>query len=200
MKRTSLLAFLAAVSVALLPLAAAGQTAPPATVRVPKYEAYGAFAYTTLNQVNQSRFGLMGFHGAITRILSKHWGLTGSGDYFKVPAGSGSGIYANPGNPSVYTFMVAPEVRFPIWDKWDGAVFGELGIAHTGGEQMIPNTSFAGGLGGSVTYALNRRWALRAVGDRVTASFSLRDNATGLANSSHMTTNTRGMIGVVYRF
>ena len=57
-----------------------------------------------------------------------------------------------------------------------------------------------GGLGGSVTYALNRRWALRAVGDRVTASFSLRDNATGLANSSHMTTNTRGMIGVVYRF
>ncbi len=184
----------------LLPLAAAGQAPPPVPVSAPKYEAYLGFGYTTLNQVNQSRFGLMGVQGALTRDWGKYFGLRGSGDYFKWPAGSGTGINANPGNPSVYTAMVAPEVHFPLFQKLSGGVFGELGLEHTGGEQMIPATSFAGGIGGELTYDLNRRFALRFSGDRLLASFSLRNNSNQLSNSTHMTSNSRGFIGLVYRF
>ena len=200
MKRTSLLAISAALAAALLPLAAAGQTAPPTRVSAPKYEAFGGLAYTSLNQVNQSRYGLMGFRGAITRDWGKYFGLTGMGDYYKWPAGSGTGINANPGNPSVYSFMVAPGVNLKLADKWSAGVYGELGIEHTGGEQMIPNISFAGGFGAQVTYDLNRRWAIRTMGERVLASFSLRNNSNQLSNSTHMTSNTRGFIGLVYRF
>jgi len=184
----------------LLPLAAAGQATPPAPVSAPKYEAYVGTGYTSLNQVNQSRYGLMGVQGALTRDWGKYFGLRGSGAYFKWPAGSGSGVNANPGNPSVYTVMVAPEVHFPLFQKLSGGIFGELGVEHTGGEKMIPDTSFAGGFGGEATYDLSRRLAVRLSGDRVMASFSLRNNSSQLSNSTHMTSNARGFLGLVYRF
>lgn len=195
MKRTSLLLILAALPAVLLPLAATGQAAPPVTVHEPKYEVYAGFAYTNLDQVNQSRHGLMGVRGAITRDWGKYFGLTASGDYFKWATGSG-----NPGNPVVYDFLVGPEVHFKLFSRWSGAVFGEVGGEHTGGEQMTPNISFAGGFGGSITHDLNRHWALRASGDRLAASFSLRNNTNQLSNSTHMVWNARGMFGVVYRF
>ena len=195
MKRTSLLVISAAIAAALLPLAAAGQTLPPAPVSAPKYEAYAGFAFTNLDQVNQSRHGLVGFRGAITRDWGKYFGLRGSGDYFKWATGSG-----NPGNPVVYTFMLAPELHFNVYQNWSAGVFGEIGMEHTGGEQMIPNNSFAGGYGVNLTDNLNRRWALQATTDRVGASFSLRNNSPQIANSTHRVWNLRGMFGVIYRF
>jgi len=63
LKRT--ISILAALSAALLPLAATGQVSPDSgsTVaeqpeRTFKYEVYAGYAYTSLNQVNESRFGL----------------------------------------------------------------------------------------------------------------------------------------------
>lgn len=192
---------LAVLPAALAPLTASGQVNPeaaPSPVQAGpsyKYVVYGGFAYTSLNQVNLSRYGLMGGKVSLTRNYGKYFGLTGAVDYFKPALGSG-----NPGDPSVYTFMVAPELHATLYDNIEGLFFAELGGEHTGGEKMTPNISFAGGFGGGLQYNLNSRLGIRAEGDRVAGSFSLTNNSPQLAYSTHMTWNARASIGVVYRF
>lgn len=198
MKRT-LLVF---VFAALMPLTAAAQAAPegqagPAPA-APKYELYAGFAYTSLNQVNTSRYGLMGGELTLTRDWGKYFGLRASGDYYRTPAGHGNP--GNPGNPSVYSVLAGPEIHANIYGNVDVLIFGELGMEHTGGEKMNPDTSFAGGFGGGLSYRLSRRWSVRVTGDRVVASFSLNNNTTQLSNSSHMTSNPRATIGVAFHF
>ncbi len=73
-------------------------------------------------------------------------------------------------------------------------------MEHTGGENMNPSTSFAGGFGGGMQYDLNRRWAIEVTGDRVGASFSLINNSSQLGYSTHRTWNPRATVGVVFRF
>ena len=181
---------------ALLPLAAVAQTdAPGPAPASPKYSVYAGFSYTSLNQVNLSRHGLMGVKVSVTRDFGKYFGLMAAGDYNKWATGIG-----NPGNPVVYTFMVGPELHFDFSTHLGGLVFGEVGAEHTGGEGMTPNISFAGGVGGGMSYKLSDRWSIRATGDRVAASFSLRDNTPQLAYSTHRTWNPRASIGAVYRF
>ena len=203
MKRTFLLSILAVVSAALIPLPAASQANPEAAPSSEqgatyKYDVYGGFAYTSLNQVNGSRYGLIGGKVALTRDWGKYFCLSGAIDYYKPPLKSTSN--PNPGDPSVYSLMVAPGVHAQIFRKLSGLVFGEMGEEHTGGEGMNPDTSFAGGFGGGVTYDLTHRFAVRAMGDRVAGSFSVINNTPELAYSAHRTWNPRASFGVVFRF
>jgi hypothetical protein len=209
LKRTLLFSILALVPAALMPLAAIGQVAPEATQgpadRVApsyKYSAFVGFGYTSLNQVNQSRYGLMGAKVALTRDFGKHFGITANGDYYKYGTGSGnaSNGSGNPGNPSVISVLAGPEIHANLYGHMDGFVHALLGGEHTGGEGMTPNISFAGGAGGGLIYNLNRRFAVRASGDRVGASFSLNNNSPALGYSPHFHWNARAAVGVVYRF
>jgi hypothetical protein len=200
LKSKFLFSILAVVPAVLMPLAAAGQVAPerPVSERVApsyKYQAFAGFAYTSLNQVNQSRYGLMGVKLALTRDFAKHFGITANGDYYRIATASG-----NPGTPSVISVVAGPEVHATLYGNVDGFAHVLLGGEHTGGEGMTPNISFAGGVGGGLLYNLSPRLAIRASGDRMADSFSLSNNTPGLAYSPHMHWNARAAFGVVYRF
>ncbi len=206
MKRTSLLSILAMVPAVLLPLAAAGQVAPtgkthPAdeAARTFKYEVYAGYAYTSLNQVNQSRYGLQGVNASVTRDFGKYFGLTAEGDYYFLPiakpvVGGSNAI------PKVESVLFGPVVHANIYGKFGGFVHGLLGGEHTGGESQTPSISFAGGLGGGMEYTLSPRLSLRATGDFIMASFSLTGNSPELGNSPHRSGDSRAAFGVVYRF
>ena len=204
MKRMFLFSILAVVWAALMPQPAASQVNPEAMpsseqgASTYKYEVYGGFAYTSLNQVNGSRYGLIGGKVAVTRDWGRIFGLMGAVDYYKPSLKSSSP--GNPGDPSVYTIMAGPSAHAHLLWKLSGLAFAELGVEHTGGENMNPDTSFAGGLGAGMSYELTHRLALRVVGDRVAGSFSLINNTPELANSPHRTWNPRATIGVVYWF
>jgi hypothetical protein len=215
---------LAIVPAVLLPLSAASQVVPDsgdtsAAKAQPtyKYEAYAGFGYTSLNQVNQSRYGLMGVDLSLTRDWGRYFGLSGMANYYKPPLSFGNsgtstnsttGVTTdngNPGDPSVYVVLVGPEIHATVYGNVSGFIHGGMGIEHTGGEEETPNLSFAGGLGGGLTYNLTPRLAIRASGDKIGAAFSLRNN-TSQSNpnsgsySPHRTWNSSGTIGIVYRF
>ena len=209
LKRTLWFLFLAVVPAALAPLKAAGQVNPeaapaPQLARSYKYEGYAGFAYTSLNQVNQSRYGLYGGKASLTRDWGKYFGLRGSVDYYREPISSR--LPGNPGDPSVYSFLVGPEIHANLFEKLSGEIFAELGGEHTGGESITPAISFAGGFGGGMTYWLTDRLAIRVDGDRVAGSFTLGGTTTSgstpeqLGYSTHKTWNPRATIGVVFRF
>jgi hypothetical protein len=96
--------------------------------------------------------------------------------------------------------MVGPGLHATLYNNLSGEIFGELGGEHTGGESMTPSISFAGGFGGGLDYSLGRHLAVRLVGDRVGASFSLAGATSQNGYSTHQTWNVRGTLGVVYRF
>ena len=203
LKRTLLFVLLAAVAAALAPVTAAGQVNPeaaPVPQQAPayKYDVYAGFAYTSLDQVNLSRYGLIGGKVSVTRDWGKYFGLMGTVDYYRTPISSRSP--GNPGDPSVYSFLVGPEIHAVLYENVSGILFAELGGEHTGGEHMTPNISFAGGFGGGMSYRLTDRFAIRATGDRLAGSFSLSGNTPQLGYSTHRTWNPRATIGVVYRF
>jgi len=194
---------LAAVPAVFAPIRVIGQVNPeagPAPQQGPsyKYEGYAGFAYSSLNQVNLSRYGLYGGQLTVIRDFGRYFGLMGNGDYYRNPI-SGR-LPGNPGDPSVYSLLVGPQLHATLYGKLAGEFFGEVGIEHTGGEGMIPSTSFAGGFGGGMSYWLTDRIAIRTEGDRVAGSFSLDNNTPQLANSTHRTWNARATIGVVVRF
>lgn len=191
------------VVLALAPLAAAGQVnpeaAPTAEQAAPyKYEVYAGVAYSRFRQGTQSFSGLLGGKMTLARDWGKYFQLMASGDYYRV--GTGHANISSPGNPSVYTFLVGPQLHADLYGNLSGLIFAEVGGEHTGGEEMSPNISFAGGFGGGLSYNLAHNFGVRLTGDRVGASFSL-PGATGQnAYSTHLTWNARGTIGVVYRF
>jgi hypothetical protein len=201
-------AFWAVVPAILMPLSATSQVAPaegqtPAGPAAPsyKYEVYAGFGYSSLNQVNQSRYGLMGVDLAVTRDWGRYFGLSAMGNYYKPALRLGNGkTSGNPGDPSIYEALVGPEIHATIYGNISGFIHGGLGVEHTGGEGMTPNLSFAGGFGGGLTYNLSQRFAIRASGDKIGASFSLRNNTPQLGYSPHRTWNSSGTIGIVYRF
>lgn len=195
-----------------LPLQAVGQVSSPddkganAQPATPKYEVYAGWGYTSINQVNQSRYGLMGVELSGTRDWGKYFGLSLMGNYFKPPLSIGSGgggvnnNTSNPGDPSVYEVLAGPEFHADIYDRIGGFIHGGFGVEHTGGEQMTPNVSFAGGFGGGMYYRLNDRFSVRVSGDKIGASFSLIDNTKILGNSPHRTWNSSATIGIGYHF
>ncbi|HVU48382.1 MAG TPA: hypothetical protein VHD85_19790 [Terracidiphilus sp.] len=168
-----------------------------------KYEVYAGFGYTSINQVTLSRHGLAGVDISVTRDWGRYFGLSGIVNYYKpeVSFGSGSagaGSNSNPGNPSVYEVLVDPEIHATLYGNLSGFFHGGMGIAHTGGEGMSPDTSFAGGLGGGMTYDFTPRLGIRLSGDRIGASFPVNNTPKGY--STHRTWNASGTIGIVYRF
>jgi len=202
LKRKLLLSILAMVPAALMPLALSGQVAPAANSGVTdrpevsyKYAVYAGYAYTSLNQVNQSRYGLQGFNVGVTRDWAKYFGTTAEGSYFKYATSTG-----NPGTPSVDTVLFGPVVHAPLFGKYSLFVDVLVGGEHTGGEGMTPKLSFAGGVGGGMEYKVKPRFSLRVGGERIGSSFSLNNNTPGLAYSPHLHWNARATVGVVYRF
>ena len=199
MKRTLLLTILAAA--ALLPLAAAAQVAPepeeaPLPVAPsPKYSVYVGFGYSTLNQVNQSRYGLTGVQVEGARNFGKYFAMVAVADYYRWATSKG-----NPGDPSMVSILVGPQLHVNLAGPVDGFFRGTMGAEHSGGESQTPDFSFAGGIGGGLDYNLSHRLAIRLSGDRIGASFSLINNSSTLNNSPHMTWNTRASFGVVYKF
>jgi len=201
LKRTFVFSILAVIPAALMPLAAIAQVAPAGShstepgERIFHYEAYAGYAYTSLNQVNQSRYGLQGVNVSLTRDWGKYFGVTAEGDYYRIGLESG-----NPGKPSVDSVFFGPVIHANIYGHVGGFVHALIGGEHTGGESETPNISFAGGPGGGLEYTMRPRISIRASGDFIGGSFSLANNTQELANSPHRTWNSRASIGVVYRF
>jgi hypothetical protein len=201
-----LFSILALISAILAPLSSASplnlklKTAPTpeqggATY---KYEAYAGAAYTRLRQVPVSYSGLVGGKASLARDWGKYFQLMASGDYYSV--GTGRSNLQNPGNPTVYTFLVGPALHADLFWKLSGQAFAQVGGEHTGGENMTPSISFAGGFGAGLDYNLKHNLAVRLTGDRIAASFSLPGATSENAYSTHRTWNARGSVGVVYRF
>lgn len=205
MKRTLWFVTLAVVAAGLMALPAAGQVNPEAAPSTEsngapfKYEGYVGVAYSRLRQVPVSFSGLVGGKGSLARDWGKYFQLIGSVDYYKL--GTGHSGLPDPGDPSMYSLMVGPGVHATIYGNLSGQFFGELGVEHTGGENMSPNISFAGGFGGGMAYSLSRNFALQLAADRVGASFPLPNNTSGgQSGSTHRTWNARASFGVIYRF
>jgi hypothetical protein len=186
---------------ALIPAALISQVAPDRAPRTDrgepsfKYQAYAGFAYTSLNQVNQSRYGLIGVDISVSRNFGRFFALTGDGAYFPNSYASG-----NPGNPKVSMLLGGPELHAPIYGKVSLYFRGLIGGEHTGGESMTPKVSFAGGIGGGLEYVMSPRWVLRMGGDDILSSFSVTGNNPLLGNSPHKRANARASIGAAYRF
>ena len=167
MKRKLLLAILAIVAASSMPLAATSQLIHARHREAPaekltaahKYEIFAGYGYTSLTQVNQSRYGLQGVNASVTRDWGRFFGLTADGAYYKYPLKTGgAGSDANPGNPSVDLFLMGPVVHAPLFGHIDGYLHVLLGGAHTGGKfngvSATPDISFAGGFGGGLDYKL----------------------------------------------
>jgi hypothetical protein len=202
LKRTLLLSILAVIPAALMPLAAASQVAPSVEKgsvgggdKTYNWEAFAGFGYTSLNQVNQSRSGLMGVNLSVTRDFGKYFGVTADGAYYKYAIVSG-----NPGAPTVDAVLFGPVVHAELYGKFSGFAHALMGGEHTGGESQTPNISFAGGVGGGLEYKLGPRLSLRASGDDIASSFSLINNSKALGYSPHLHWNSRAAFGAVYRF
>lgn len=191
---------LLAVPAILLPLSAAAQVVPekaprPADTGAPKYKVFAGFSYTSLNQVNQSRYGLIGGNVEVSRDFGRFIAVLGDGAFY--PASLGSG---NPGSPTVAQAFGGLEVHGNVFENWSLFAHGLMGGEHTGGESMTPKISFAGGVGMGIEHTLGSRWAVRAFGDDIGSAFSFRNNSTQIGNSPHRRWNARASIGIVYRF
>lgn len=187
--------------VAMVPAALFAQVAPDRGTRPDrgepafKYQAFAGFAYTSLNQVNQSRYGLIGFNFELSRNFGRYLALTGDGAYFP-----GSYASGNPGNPTVTMILGGPELHAPLYGKVSGYFRGLIGGESTGGVGATPRVSFAGGPGGGLEYVLSPRWVVRASGDYILSAFSVTNNTPQLGNSPHTRGNARATAGVAYRF
>jgi len=206
LKRMFLFSILAVVSAALLPLAAtsqasssSGSNAAEPAEKTYKYDIYAGYAYTSLNQVNQSRYGLQGVNLSVRRNFGRYFGVTAEGDFYNKSFGSPEVVNSTI-KPSVTSVLFGPDIHANLYGRFGGFIHGLLGGEHTGGESQTPNISFAGGFGGGMEYSLTDRFSLRASGDIIGASFSLTGNSAELGNSPHRTWDSRASIGVVYHF
>jgi hypothetical protein len=91
-------------------------------------------------------------------------------------------------------------VHAPIFENWNLFCRGLIGGEHTGGEDMTPDVSFAGGPGLGVERTFGRHWGVRTSGDIIGSAFSLRNNNSQLGYSPHTRWNGRAGIGFVFRF
>jgi hypothetical protein len=194
------------IPAALMPLMATSQVAkdsgrnPTDQVEYPyKYEIYAGYGYTGLNQLNGSRSGLSGVNLSVTRDWGKYFGVTADGAYYKWPF-STPVVENSPLTPSVSTILFGPVIHANLYGNFSGFFHGLLGGEHTGGENMTPHISFAGGLGGGMEYKLRSHLALRASGDYIGSSFSVSGNSAALGYSPHRTFNPHASFGVVYKF
>jgi len=199
LKRKLLFAALAVVSAMFMSLVATSQIAPDRPARPEKatpsfkWEVSTGMGYTSLNQVAQSRNGLLGVNATLTRNFGKYFGLTADGDYYAYTYNS-----SNPGNPTVDMVLLGPVFHAKLFEHVDGFVHVLLGGVHTAESSTVPKVSFAGGAGGGLDYKLNPHFALRLSGDSIASSFV--QDPDHLGYSPHMHRNARAAFGVVYKF
>ena len=205
MKRKLLLSILAAVSAAFLPLAASSQIIhhrgaerPEQAELSTKYEVYAGFGYTSLNQVNQSRYGLEGVDLSVTRDWGKHFGLIAEGAAYSATLQSGNP--GNPGSPTVDAVLFGPVVRADLFKHVDGFFRVLVGGEHTGGENARPNVAFARGVGVGLEYPVSPHFAVRASGDDIATAFVAGTPALPKEYSPHTRYNAHASVGVVYKF
>lgn len=160
-----------------------------------RYSIFAGFSYTSLNQVNQSRYGLIGGDVSVSRNWGRFFGLTVDGAFYPTSFSNG-----NPGTPSVSMALAGPELHGTLFENWTIFVRGMMGGVHTGGEGETPSVSFAGGYGGGVQHDMGPRWSIRATGDDIGSSFSLTNNSPQLGYSPHRRWNARASAGLVFRF
>lgn len=205
LKRSFLLTMIAGTLAGLLATAAPAQVTntpeapPPVAAPGLKYEVNVGYGYSTLNQVNQSRYGLQGIEASAARYWGRHFAIIVLGDEYRWATAKGNPA-APGGTPSILSFLIGPQFRMKVAGPVDGFFRGTMGAEHTGGENETPDFSFAGGIGGGIDLNLSRRLAVRISGDRIGASFSFANNSPALSLSPHKTWNTRAALGVVYRF
>ena len=206
LKRTLLLTLLAVISAFTFSVTAFGQVdrepRGPTSENVDtdlKWEAYAGFAYTSLNQDTRSRYGLVGIKAGVTRDFGRYFGLTAEGSYYKF-ALFGSSSNPNPGDPRLTSWLAGPTLHADVYGKFSGFIHGLLGVEHSGGENQIPATSFAGGFGGGMEYKLSTRLSLRATGDDIAGSFSPINNTPALGYSAHLSWNPQASLSAVYHF
>ncbi len=199
MKRNLLLSILALVPASLLSLTASCQIVldkPPAaerTEKVYKNEVSAGYAYTSLNQVLQSRYGLQGVNASYGRDFGKYFGVMGEGSYYFKAVASG-----NPVDAKVVLGLAGPFIHVDLFGRLSGFARVLIGGGHTGGASEYPDISFAGGGGGGMDYQLSPRFSLRASGDDIFSSFVEDPNHLGF--SPHMKGNPRASFGAVYKF
>lgn len=192
--------WLFAAAAACLAMTASAQVSlenktPAANPNFQKYSIFAGFGYTSLNQVNQSRYGLIGGNVDLSRNWGRFFALTVDGGFFPTSFSSG-----NPGNPSVSMVLAGPEIHGTLFENWMLYARGMIGGEHTGGESETPRVSFAGGIGAGIQHDLGPHWAVRAGGDDIGSSFSLANNSPQLGYSPHRRFNARADIGIVFRF
>ncbi|MGA3010369.1 MAG: hypothetical protein ABSD72_08920 [Terracidiphilus sp.] len=228
MKRKLLLSILAMVSAAFMPLAATSQLihdreAQPAEKAAPtkKYEVFAGYGYTSLNQVNQSRYGLEGPNVSVTRDWGRFFGITADGAVYQYSFSTPNVQYtkvitptppppASPTvlvdlSPTVDSFLIGPVLHANLFRRYDAFFHVLLGVEHTGGVNASPNISFAGGVGVGVDYKLTPRFSLRASGDDIASSFvaPVEPGYTCTTTSNctaHERRNSRAAFGLVYKF
>lgn len=188
----------AAIAVALMPLAAIGQIAPEKSPsrnaeQGYKYTVFAGWGYTSLNQVNQSNSGLQGVSLSLTRDWGKYFGATIEGGHYAWTVTS-----TNPQAASVDQYLAGPVFHADLYESVGIFVHGLIGAVHTGGVSIRPDESFAGGVGVGVDYKLGPRFGLRAYGDDIGSSFTLVPYQPGFSPHRHF--NARGSIGVTYKF
>jgi hypothetical protein len=164
-----------------------------------KWEGFGGFAYTSLNNVNTSRSGLIGAKFGITRDWGRFFGVTGEGTFYSKSLSSPA-IADSTQKPKETTVLFGPVIHATLYGPVSGFVEGLLGGEHIGGTSQTPNISFAGGIGGGMEWKISRHLAARAFGDDIGSSFSLINNSAALGNSPHRTWSSRAGIGIVYKF
>jgi len=187
--------FLLSVLGLLMPLSIAAQVAKPAqsaaSADFSRYEVYGAFAYTGVNQVTTAS-SLLGINVGVQAKLKRWFGANADfGDYFA--QGSSNGIE----KPTVTSLMAGPEFYIPA-DNITGFIHVLFGGEHTANVGEKPDIAFAYSIGGGFEYALSPKWSARVAGDAVRAAFV--QDPTNLGYSPHWHTNPRATIGVAYRF
>jgi hypothetical protein len=193
------LSLFAVVGALVAPLAAIGQIAPekpaaePSTEPVYKYEAYVGFGYTSINQVNQSRSGLIGVEGGVKRNWGKYFGINGMYGHY-----AWSATQSNPGDPKVDMILLGPELHAPLYGRFSGSIRTWFGTAHMSNVDIQPDYSFAGGFGMGIDYALNNRLSLRLAGDDIGSAFTVVPYTSGA--STHTRWNAHATFGVAYRF
>jgi hypothetical protein len=198
LKRTSLIAMVAVLCAAWAPAVAVAQLAKERAPRAnqaetPRWEIFAGYGYTSLNQVDQSRYGLQGVEFSATRLLGRYFGVVADGAFYSSSVGSG-----NPGKPSVDAVMAGPVLEGQLFERLSVHVRGLMGGEHTGGESMKPDVSFAGGIGAGMDYKINKRIWVRLAGDNIYSSFV--SDPLNKGYSPHMHHSPRATIGLVYKF
>ena len=208
---------MAMFAAAMMPLTAASQIAPDKPPRTepaapsPKYEIFAGAGYTSLNNVQQSRNGLLGVNVTVTRDWGKYFGITADGGIYKFTYDA-----TNPGNPTVDMLLLGPVAHAHLLGPADIFVHVLLGCEHISGTPVrsdttstaptqpyaTPNVSFAGGYGGGFDFKVKPRFYIRAWGDDIYSAITadLGQNCANMGCSSHESRSARVGLGVVYKF